>query len=122
MRTRHNLITGLTLTIVGLGGIGLAGAAFAADSSVTARATETIDGRITKVDRDAKTFILLVKATPNAQAPTERLTVKWNEQTECLLDGESSTPESAIKPGLESSVTHEEGMAIRVESKTPKPE
>jgi hypothetical protein len=121
MRTRHNLITGLTLAIVGLGGIGLAGAASAADSSVVVRATETVDGRITKVDRNAKTFILLVKQTPDGQQ-TERITVSWNDQTECLLDGESSTPENAIKPGLESTVTHEEGMAIRVESMTPKPE
>ena len=122
MRTRHNLITGLTLGIIGLGGIGLAGAATAADSSVTVRATETVDGRITKVDRNAKAFILLVKQTPNDQGPTERITVSWNDQTECLLDGESSTPENAIRPGLESTVTHEEGMAIRVESMTPKPE
>ena len=122
MRRHHTLITGLALSITTLGIAAIVAAPGAADAStVTVRATETVDGRITKVDREAKTFVLLVKQTPNGQ-PTERITISWNDQTECLLDGESSTPEKAIKPGLESTVTHEDMLAIRVESMTPKPE
>jgi hypothetical protein len=122
MRRHHTLITGLALSITTLGIAGIMAAPRTADAStVTARATETVDGRITKVDREAKTFVLLVKQTPNGQQ-TERLTIKWNDMTECLLDGEPSNAEEAIKPGLESSVTHEDMLAIRVESKSPKPE
>jgi len=122
MKRHHTLITGLALSITTLGIAGIMTAPQTADASTaTARATETVDGRITKVDRQAKTFILLVMQTPESQQP-ERITINWNDQTECLLDGESSTPEEAIKPGLESSVTHEDMLAIRVESMTPKPE
>jgi len=122
MKRHHALITGLALSITTLGIAGIMTAPRTADAATaTARATETVDGRITKVDRQAKSFVLLVKQTPNGQQP-ERITINWNDQTECLLDGESSTPEEAIKPGLESSVTHEDMLAIRVESMTPKPE
>jgi len=122
MKRHHALITGLALSITTLGIAGIMTAPRTADAATaTARATETVDGRITKVDRQAKSFVLLVKQTPNGQQP-ERITINWNDQTECLLDGESSTPEEAIKPGLESSVTHEDMLAIRVQSMTPKPE
>lgn len=122
MRRHHTLIAGLALSITTLGIAGIMTAPRTADAATaTARATETVDGRITKVDRQAKTFVLLVKQTPEGQQP-ERITISWNDQTECLLDGEASTPEEAIKPGLESTVTHEDMLAIRVASITPKPE
>lgn len=118
----RQLISGLGLAALCLGGVGLAGAASSDAALATARATETMDGRITAVDAKAKTFVLLVKQSPNDQGPVERVTIAWTDRTECLLDGKASTPADAIKSGLEASVTHEEKVAIKVDSKTPKPQ
>ncbi len=67
-------------------------------------------GSIKSIDAERKTFVLL---TSNGE-----LAITVNEKTVFLLDGQPSTMAKALAADRQAMVTHEKGVATRVEVKT----
>ena len=118
MRTMHTLAACSALTIAGAG-LTLAATADT-DGALAAMETETVEGRITRVDHDAKAFTLLVEQDPDGQNQPVRIPLAYTDDTVCTLDDREATPKEAIRAGYGAVVTHDEEVALIVEATRPK--
>ncbi len=105
-------------------GAGFAGVITSARSPETVRvvavATETIEGVIesVKLDQRKPEFTLLVEEEDSTAMKPKKVTCNISETTVYTLDGKPSDMRSALRVGYWSTVTHDEGLALKVESRT----
>ena len=102
------------LVLAGVFGLSLGAlpALAALDSGCVAFAAETAKGNIKSVDTTAKSFVIVVGG--------KDVTVRTNETTIYTWDGAASTMDKVVKSGNDVTVTHEAGLASKVEGWTKK--
>ena len=113
------------LAIVTLGGAVAVGCLVTATASAimqrnaieSRHASETVEGVIESVMLDRNEFVLQVKSDAILMGSKE-ITIKVHDTTRYTLDGEDSTRDIALKPDREAKVSHEEGLASRVDVRT----
>jgi hypothetical protein len=77
-------------------------------------AAETVSGVIMSTDFPNNSFVI--------SSEGKSVTVRINDKTEYLLDGQKSTRDATLKVGAKASVTHDANLASRVSVSTTKPE
>ena len=83
------------------------------DTSAETLGAETAKGNIKSVDSAAKSFVITVEG--------KDVTVRTNEKTTYTMDGAASTMDKVVKAGNDVTVTHEAGLASKVDAYTKKP-
>lgn len=105
----------LTATAAALTFIGVTPEAFTAhvQTVLTAQPTEsqTVKGTISKIGEEQKSF------TIKAEDDKEQ-TIKVDEKTRYLLNGEESTKDMVLRVGRKVTVMHKDGLASSVDAKT----
>ena len=81
-----------------------------------AEAKKTLTGVIQSVSHDENSFVLAVVETPEGNA--ERVTVRVNDDTHYILDGEDSTMEEALKANRTAKARVEDDVATNVNVST----
>jgi hypothetical protein len=83
------------------------------DAGAETLGAETAKGNIKSVDTAAKSFVISVEG--------KDVTVRTNEKTIYMWDGAVSTMDKVVKAGNDVIVSHEAGLASKVEGHTKKP-
>jgi hypothetical protein len=74
-------------------------------------AAETVEGEIRKIAEDKASFLLHI-------GPGQLMTVRLDGATVYTLDGTKVERDAALRTGRRSTVTHENGLASRVDVKS----
>jgi len=82
-------------------------------SAITLGGAENAKGNIKSVDSAAKSFVITVDG--------KDITVRTNEKTTYMWDGAASTMDKVVKAGNDVTVSHEGGLASKIEGWTKKP-
>jgi hypothetical protein len=108
--TSFNLSTvACALTMLGAGAsLGIVNNAEVYANAIAHRALAESSGRIDSVSLDTSSFVL--------RTDNDIVTLKVNDDTVYMLDGNTSTRDEALKVGHAAKVQHDDGTASRVEA------
>ena len=97
--------------VAALGFVALFGLMLLTASVSRAETLAVAKGTIKSVDSEKGTFVLTT-------AGGKDVTVKVNDSTKYTLNGEASTANAVLKAGAKVKVTHEEGVAAKVDAES----
>jgi hypothetical protein len=96
---------------------GLSPETFASQLTTVMRADamgiETASGKISSISSDKMSFVLKGEGDKTS-------TIRINDKTVFTLDGQTADRDKALQAGRQATVTHEKGVASRVEVKSEK--
>lgn len=101
----------IAATVLGFSLLAGGSAAALTTTALVARAPEVTKGKVASIDEEQTSFTV-------ATANDEQVIVKFNNKTVWVLDNEVSTREAVLKKDRDVTVTHAEGVATRVETKS----
>ncbi|MFG0284633.1 MAG: hypothetical protein ACF8R7_09450 [Phycisphaerales bacterium JB039] len=101
----------IAAAVLGLALLGGATAVVPTATAIVATAPEVSKGKVVSINQEESSFII---KTGN----DEQVMVKFDNKTAWYLDGELSTRSAVLQKDREVKVTHEEGVATRVDAKS----